>query len=206
MPRLDLTGRVFGLLTVVRKAAPMCGGRSAWECRCACGQSKCVLTQSLQAGRSRSCGCIQRTHGDSSRSGAGEAPEYSVWLGLRARCSNPKNKLFRYYGGRGISVCDRWSGPHSYEIFLADVGRRPSSKHSLDRIDNNLGYEPSNVRWATRTQQMRNTRRSRIVAIDGVTRTLVEWAEVSGVSYGTIHRRLTTLGWSPKQAVFAEAR
>jgi hypothetical protein len=204
MLKLNLTGHVFGLLTVIRAASARCGGRSAWECLCACGQTKFVLTQSLRGGKSTSCGCAQWKHGDSRR--GNEAPEYTVWWGLRSRCLNPKNKLYAYYGGRGITVCEHWQGARGYKHFLADVGRRPTPKHSLDRIDNDLGYQPGNVRWATKKQQMRNTRRTRSVTIDGRTCSLAEWAEVSGVSYGTIHNRLANLGWASKQAVFTEVR
>jgi hypothetical protein len=116
---------------------------------------------------------------------------------MRQRCQNPKNPSFAYYGGRGIVVCARWS---SFGLFLADVGRRPSSNHSLDRIDTNGHYEPGNVRWATAKVQNRNKRSNSELTIAGETLTVAEWAERTGVDPSTLHKRIRA-GWEPELCV-----
>jgi hypothetical protein len=126
-------------------------------CRCDCGVTKEVSADAIRAGRQRSCGCARTVHGMSG------TPEYRTWANLIDRCTNPCSKSYDRYGGRGIRVCDRWRA--SFEAFLADVGPRPSAKHSIDRYPDNDGhYEPGNVRWATRTEQQRNTSRARLSA------------------------------------------
>ena len=121
---------------------------------------------------------------------ASSLPEYKVWGTMVQRCTNPRAKYFENYGGRGISVCPEWMGRGGFARFIEHVGRRPTSKHSIDRIDNARGYEPGNVRWATLVEQSRNTRRNRMVEIDGVSKTLAEWASISGLSAMAIAYRI----------------
>ena len=136
-------------------------------------------------------------HGDA-RNGK-IAPEYSTWQHMRSRCFVPGDPAYKYYGGRGITVCDAWR--HDYLAFLSCVGRKPSPCHTLDRIDNNGNYEPGNVRWATPTMQSRNSRGNRIVEINGESMCITEWSERSGTPRDSIQRRLEA-GWSPEKAVF----
>lgn len=138
----------------------------------------------------------QYRHGDANRT-----PEYTAWINVRQRCGNPGYTGYQNYGGRGIRVCARWQS--SYEAFLADVGRRPSPGHSIERIDNDGDYEPSNVRWASRREQALN-RRPRSDAFvyehDGVVLSLSAWAERVGLSRGALRSRLTR-GWSFERAI-----
>lgn len=127
------------------------------------------------------------------------APEPGIYRNMLARCLDPTNAAYAAYGGRGITVCGRWRD--SFENFFADVGRRPSSAHTIDRIDNDRGYEPGNVRWATASEQARNRRSSRRLTIQGTTCCLTEWATRSGVDYRVIRRRLAK-GWDVAAAVF----
>lgn len=126
------------------------------------------------------------------------SPEYNAWQCLIYRCTNPASPRFSYYGGRGVTVCERWR--NSFDAFLEDMGPRPSPKHSLDRIDNNGNYEPGNVRWATREQQQNNTRKNRLLTHNGVTLSVSAWARRLGIGKGALFYRLNS-GWSVEDAL-----
>ena len=129
-------------------------------------------------------------------SGQSSHPLYYCWKGMLARCENPKNPRYADYGGRGITVCDRW---HTFSNFIADMSPRPDAK-TLDRIDNDAGYCPENCRWATRKEQQANTRRPIGLTVNGETRSLEEWSQITGVKIGTIGARLSR-GWTPEDAI-----
>lgn len=124
--------------------------------------------------------------------------EYVIWNAMRSRCHNPKSPTFERYGARGIVVCDRWR--EDFLAFLEDMGRRPSPDHSLDRVDNDGNYEPSNCKWSTRSEQARNRRSSRFLELDGVKKTCADWADEYRIAAGTLHNRLK-LGWSVRDAI-----
>ncbi len=153
----DVSGQRFGLLTVshfLRRE----NGSSYYRCVCDCGEKKTVSRCSLSNGRVRSCGCLRRkiarevhlTHGGT------YTKEYVIWSGMKKRCFNPRSPAFKYYGSRGITMCDEWRG--SFERFYLDMGPKPNGK-SIDRIDNDGNYEPGNCRWATTSQQNANRRK-----------------------------------------------
>ena len=160
-------GMRVGRLVVVSIAEPrrISGKlRKYWLCKCLCGVSKEIIERSLIVGDAVSCGCYSREraktlnqprHGQATRR-TGVSPEYRAWAKLKERCFNKNVKQWNDYGGRGISVCTEWR--ESFESFYRHVGRRPSNKHSIDRINNNGDYEPGNVRWATKVEQRRNRR------------------------------------------------
>lgn len=130
-------------------------------------------------------------------------PEYRAWQTMRLRCTNPRNRAWKDYGGRGITICDAWlSDPAA---FIAHIGPKPSPKHELDRIDNSRGYEPGNVRWATRKENCRNRRSNVRLTLDGQTRSLVEWCEHYGVPRDTARKRLVN-GWPADAAVSVKPR
>ena len=128
-------------------------------------------------------------------------PEYRVWCHIKQRCGNKKSKSYPDYGGRGIVICEQWR--NSFGAFLADVGPRPSPRDTIERINVNGGYEPGNVRWATRKEQNRNTRRNRVFEIDGVSKSLAEWCELRGANYSTVLYRIAQLGWDVERALAA---
>lgn len=136
---------------------------------------------------------FKRTHGEGP-----EIKEYRAWRGLKTRCLNKKNAKYPKYGGRGITVCDRWL--NSYENFLADMGRSPSPKHSVERKDNNGNYEPGNCRWATDKEQANNRRSSRIIQYNGQSKTIAQWADEIKIDQTTLLARITN-GWSIGDAI-----
>jgi hypothetical protein len=201
--RSNLSGQRFGMLLVVQRDVTKNGPNSYWTCLCDCGKSVVICRPSLR--KKTSCGCDTKrliglataTHRRT------RTPLYRVWSTMIDRCHRPNTTSYPRYGARGIRVCERWR--HSFENFLADMGERPSDSHSIDRIDSNGNYCPENCRWATMTEQARNTRANRIIEFDGVTLCLIEWAERTGIEAGTIARRLRT-GWSVSDALTTPAR
>jgi hypothetical protein len=193
---LDLAGQRFGRLTALHRA-PSKKQQAYWACRCDCGTVKVARTCALRSGKTQSCGCLQRelaaeqfsTHKMSA------TPEYGIWLNMRQRCTNPRRKEWPRYGGRGIEC--RFT---SFEQLLAEIGPRPSPRHSVDRINTNGHYEPGNVRWATREQQSRNKRTNRLITHGGQTQCLAAWAEELGLNSRVIYDRLA-LGWSVERAL-----
>jgi hypothetical protein len=125
------------------------------------------------------------------------SPEYGIWESMLRRCLNPKHKAFKDYGGRGITVCDRW---RDFSAFYADIGPRPSPRHSLERKDGNGNYEPTNCRWATKREQQRNTRRNVRLTFRGETRCLAEWADIMGLKRELVRGRIR-LGWDAERAL-----
>lgn len=186
-----MVGRVFGKLTVVRRVGSD-HNAATYECHCACGNTKVIDGRRLRRGLV-SCGCYRgeshRTHGGSS------TPEFAVWLTMKARCSNENQECFSRYGGRGIKVCERWM---AFENFLADMGRRPSDRYSIERINNEGDYEPSNCRWATIHEQTRNRRNNINLTHGGETMCLKDWAAKIGIEYGTLWSRFKK-GWTTEQ-------
>jgi hypothetical protein len=177
------------------------GRNVMWLCRCACGTERLVRQSTLAAGKSSSCGCLRpallasqkKTHGLS------KTRTYRIWVDMHRRCSNQKHNTYKDYGGRGISVCQRWE---LFENFYADMGICPPGM-SIDREDNEKGYEPGNCRWATAAQQGRNKRNNVFLTHDGQTKCLAEWADEIGMDRSTLSLRIKA-GWSAAKALTAE--
>lgn len=135
-------------------------------------------------------------HGESV--GYQPSPEYRAWLDIKKRCLNPNNASYPRYGGRGITMYEPWQT--DVKAFIAHVGRRPSPKHSIDRIDNARGYEPGNVKWSTTAEQLMNRRNTRTITYNGETRCLADWARVVGISAPAMRYRVNQ-GWSPERCM-----
>lgn len=198
----DLHGKRFGRLVAVRFIGHHEGRReNYWECACDCGKTHIASGATLRKGATKSCGCIRveatTIHGKSTR------PEFSVWKGMLSRCGNPSTNNYANYGGRGISVCDRWR--ESFAHFLADMGPRPSTNHSIDRINNDGNYEPGNVRWATRIEQSHNSRQIRSITAFGKVWHLRQLAAHYGINETTLASRLRT-GMTPEAACIKAVR
>lgn len=152
---INLTGQRFNRLTVIERDISKKSKKAYWHCLCDCGKMHSTLGTTLRSGMTKSCGCLGKeniikgvkTHGLSL------TPEHRIWVAMRTRCNNPNFHAFKYYGGKGIKVCERWD---KFENFLEDLGKKPSAEYSLERKDGNGNYEPGNCKWATRTEQAIN--------------------------------------------------
>lgn len=196
---IDLTGKKFGKLTVIKRDGSTADHKAKWLCECECGNETSVSGCQLRNGKTTSCGCARRgnvVHGMS------KTPTYKTWRDMRKRCNNPNATGYENYGGRGISVCKEWD---DFMVFLRDMGERPEGT-TIDRIDVNGNYEASNCRWATQEQQNNNTRRTIKVTIDGVTKSLKQWSNTLGVNYKSVNSRVSVLGWSPIDALTRKVR
>lgn len=199
-----VAGDRYGRLTFIQEAPRSEAGLRMVRCKCDCGAILALPLKYIRKGNTSSCGCLRREmvaakntkHGMRKRAG-GSPPEYFIWKQMRNRCNAPGDSHWERYGARGITVCPRWG---DFEAFLADMGPRPSPRHSIDRIDNDGPYEPGNCRWATASQQARNKRNSSRVQFQGETYTVADLAEKCGIPYGRLDSRLRK-GWSVERAV-----
>ena len=188
-----MVGQKFGRWVVLGDPDKR-GKRTFWLCRCECGHEKHVRSDNLTSGDSKSCGChMKEKLGErftrmNFRHGLTKSPEHNAWMMAKRRCYDANNAKYPQYGGRGITMCDEWRA--SFEAFYRDMGPRPSKTHSLDRIDVNGNYEPSNCRWATPKEQMNNQTRSRFVEFEGERLTVAQWAERFGMDYKKLWHQL----------------
>lgn len=174
-----------------------------WLCKCECGTIKEIDAFPLSKGITVSCGCYNKEvnsnraiHGHNRKNGK-KSPTYNTWAKMNDRCNSPKCSEYKWYGGRGITVCDRWK---SFVTFLADMGERPEGK-TLDRKDCNGNYEPSNCRWITQKEQANNTRRNVLITFNDKTKTVAEWADLLGLKYDTLYYRLFRYNWTVEKAL-----
>lgn len=191
---IDLKGKRFGRLKVLSRAPNESGKNAKWHCLCDCGGLKVVLSYALHKGITSSCGCIKREQNRTmfTRHGYSRSPEWNAWQGLKNRCYSPTYKGYKNYGGRGIKVCERWMD--CFDNFLADMGKRPSINHSIERLDVNGDYSPSNCTWATIDVQSRNRRNNVLITKDGETRCATDWATLLGIHMSTLKKRIAKQG------------
>ena len=193
---IDITGKQFGRLTVISRVENNKFGQVMWDCVCTCGKRTTVSGGHLKIGQTKSCGCLQKELLSKAKKIHGQTGNktYKSWSGMRERCYNPNNKIYKYYGGRGITICKRWD---KFENFYSDMGDRPE-RMSIERTNNNKGYSPDNCKWATQKEQVRNTRSNQLIRYHGKTQCMSAWAEELGIAYKTLWARLQK--YSPPKA------
>lgn len=196
----NLTGQIFNRLTVICLFAKTPIGGIIWLCRCSCGNFLTAEGTRITHSKLKSCGCLRaesignRIHGETANGKF--TAEYRAYYHAKTRCNNPNFNGFQHYGGRGIKFCF-----NSFQDFLAEVGRKPTPQHSIERINNNGNYEKGNIRWATKQEQCRNQRRNHFLTLNGNTKTISEWAEITNSKRGRISARIITSGWCVSCAV-----
>ncbi len=196
--RLD--GLRFGRLVVIEREhrTDIVVG-TAWRCVCDCGKVHFASSSSLQKGHTKSCGCYAaEVQAKRSENAARRKSTYRLWHGLLRRCLKEGSSSYANYGGRGITVCERW---RVFANFYEDMGDKPSPRHSIDRINNDGNYEPENCRWATPDIQCNNTRHNTIVEFSGKRQSISMWSKETGIPSNTIAMRIREYGWPPKKAL-----
>lgn len=205
---INLTGQSFARLTVLHLSETRGKDRGRyWVCQCSCGNQCEVLGSRLTGGNTRSCGCLKRElsaergsvrfAANNTTHGMSGTRVHVIWKHVVGRCTNLRNAKYPDYGGRGITICDRWR--NSFSDFYSDMGECPAGC-SIDRIDNDGNYEPSNCRWATGCEQQRNKRNNVKITANSETLTAPEWSERTNIKAATILARIRA-GWSPERAV-----
>lgn len=193
---INLIGQRFGDLLVIARAENLSPKNPRWLCKCDCGGEAKAQRADLINGRTTSCGCwkkeAKKTHGQATKGKISKA--YRVWADMKKRCLNKNNKSYPDYGGRGITVCERWM---KFENFYADMGR-PNG--TIDRIDNEKGYSPDNCKWSTRQEQNTNRRDTVYITFNGITKPRAEWCKQLNINTGTLTSRLKR-GWSIDRAL-----
>lgn len=197
----NIQGQKFNKLLVVKETEQRECGNIVWECLCECGKTTYASGTSIKRGNKKSCGCLHKesmqklmsTHGKS------KTAEYRSWCSMINRCSNKNSDDYKDYGGRGIKVCDRWR--NDFTEFLKDMGERPSKLHSIDRIDVDGDYDPTNCRWDDKKEQAENRRNNLYYEYKGEILSINEWANKYNMSPKLLYARLNTQGWSIEKSL-----
>lgn len=198
----DITGNKYNYLTVLYATGRIEGKRGFfWHCKCDCGNEIDVLGASLKSGNTTACGCRQKIGWKNGyKHGLTHTRLHSIWNGMKQRCFSKNNDYYYNYGGRGITMCDEWK--NDFKAFYNwSIKNGYSDNLTIDRIDNDGNYEPSNCRWITRTEQMRNTRRSRKFSYKGEMKTASELSEICGIPSVIIYHRIAILNWNIEDAM-----
>jgi len=199
------SGQRYGRLVTIKMIGKNKNRQNIWLCKCDCGNPCVTISTRLLRGKTRSCGCL-KVEGNNKRHGDCYSRAYRIYEQMKGRCYRKTSQRYKDYGGRGIEICPEWLGKDGFKNFMEwSMNNGYSDDLSIDRIDNDKGYSPDNCRWTNRKTQGRNTRRNHLITIDGETKTLVEWSELSGIPYSTLIQRINKLKWSPKDAITREA-
>lgn len=192
---IDLTGQKFGRLTVIERDTSRTG-RAYWICKCSCGTVKSICGKNLRNGTATSCGCYNREVWTTKKHGLSHTKVYYTWQGMRGRCFDMKDKRYKNYGGRGITVCDEWRNDfQTFYDYVSKLEHFGEEGYTLDRINNDGNYEPGNVRWATIEEQANNKTDNHYVEVNGEQMTLAQIMRITGAALGTIQDRIRR-GWT----------
>ena len=202
---IDLTGRKFGKLIVLKIAGKNEYNNILWLCKCECGNTKIVRGNALKAGKTLSCGCYSReVH---TKHGMWKSRVYGIWHGIITRCYCEKDRNYKHYGGRGIAVCDDWLGKNGAKRFIEwALTNGYDDTLTIDRKDNNGNYEPSNCRWIVNKEQQNNKRNNHYITFNGRTQSLSQWAEELNINRNTLYLRINTYHWDIERALTTPAR
>ena len=203
---IDLQGQRFERLVVLGFVGRNSRNCALWLCQCDCGNKTILTIGDLRHSvkPTRSCGCLQKERAATSGKknithGLSDSRVFSIWMGMKRRCYYHNDKAFERYGGRGITVCERWLD--SFENFFEDTGEPPSNEHTIDRMNVNGNYTPENCRWATNEEQANNKRTSDLLTFNGKTQSLTLWARELHIKTITLRTRIHRLGWSVEKAL-----
>ena len=199
----DITHQKFGWLTVLSFVESRKHSQTYWLCKCQCGNEKTIGAMHLKSGRIKSCGCYRKTYRRSyTTHGMSRTSIYHIWKNMIRRCHNDKDQNYPSYGERGIIVCQPW---HTFQNFFNDVGHPPFEGATLDRRDNNQGYSPDNVRWATIEQQGNNKRSNKLFTYRDETLTMIQWARKIHMNKQTFASRIRS-GWGIQKIITTPVR
>lgn len=196
--RVDLTGKKYGYLTVIRRAGNSVSGRRRWICKCKCGNETIVSTSGLNSGKTQSCGC-KRYESHNKRHGLTKTDIHLKWCQMRQRCKNPNCKAYKSYGATGVEICQEWDNFEAFRDWAYSNGYAEGL--SLDRIDNSKGYSPENCRWVTWGEQCNNRRSSIRYKYNGKVKNLKQWCNELGLNYHLIYQRIKRDGYTFEEAI-----
>jgi len=197
---IDISGNTYSMLKVIKPVGRFNDRKVKWLCVCECGEYAVTSVVKLKSGHTKSCGCFKviATKKAKTTHGRSKSTEYGIWNGMKNRCENKNEPAYRRYGGKGISVCERWQ---KFTNFHEDMGDRPSPIHSIDRIDGTKGYYKENCRWATPLEQANNQSTNRPLTLNGRTQNLSTWAREIGIAAASLSSRLNRSRWSVEKAL-----
>ena len=202
MPHIDIKGKRFGRYTVIRFVGNDKHGCALWECKCDCGTVKNVLGISLRKGDIVSCGCYHKEEVAKRKTthGLSKARIRNIWNHIKQRCTNPHDTAFKYYGGKGITICDEWLNDFMsfYEWSMANGY---TDELTIDRIDTNKGYNPSNCRWVSRMVQQNNRNAAHLFTVNGKTGSIAELCRIYNQNHETVRNRVLKKGWDIETAL-----
>ena len=194
----DLTGQKFALLTIIGRVKNDAKGKAYWKCLCDCGKITIVSGSNLRSGAVKSCGCLRHKEKDTHH--LSNTRLYRIWNAVIQRCNNKEHWAYKYYGAKGINVCEEWRNDFlAFYKWAMENGY--SEKLTIDRIDNEKDYSPQNCRWVDRKVQANNRTFCKMIEYDGKTQSLMQWCEELSLNYKRIHSRLYRLGWSFEKAI-----
>jgi hypothetical protein len=200
MAKIDLRGKKFGRLTVISVFGKTKSFNTIWLCKCDCGKEVTVINTNLTRGNSKSCGCvnIEKICERNTTHGMTGTPLYKVWVSMRNRCNTKSCSTYKYYGGRGIKICNEWQEFNNFYNWALKNGFK--EELTLDRKNNNGNYEPSNCRWVTQLMQSNNKRNNRYLTINGMTASLADICRLYNAKYKLVWKRLKA-GWTLEKAL-----